>query len=231
MKILQKNRGVTLVELMVVVALIGVLALAAGPSVFRTMERTRAKGVARGVADIFRLARSQSMSRGEALWVRVSPGTGPSDRGSAEIFRVDPTLADPLEPSLKIAAPRSCREFIAGNLEANPVHSYSLDGQSGKTYIRGQSPGAVDGLTYICFSPDGRILGESGRPLSAYSTNGFNLCDGEDYIVGVGEAGAVDTDADCAPDEPTRKSQRDERSINHFYKISVPYNGAIKLEQ
>ncbi len=81
-------RGVTLVELMVAIALVGILAAVASPSVYRAIERANARGVATEVANQLRTARNQAMSRGEPLWVTLAdrePGT--TEGGVVAIFR------------------------------------------------------------------------------------------------------------------------------------------------
>lgn len=63
MRKLRKNRGFTFVELIVAVAVVGVLAALAAPRFFRTMTQLKAKGAARDAVSVLRLARSQAVSK------------------------------------------------------------------------------------------------------------------------------------------------------------------------
>lgn len=83
------TRGLTLVELMVVVALIGILAAFASPSIYNALGRSNDRAVASEVANTMRTARNQAMSRGEPLWVTFAVADTASDapRGSVDIWR------------------------------------------------------------------------------------------------------------------------------------------------
>lgn len=67
-------RGVTLIELMVVLVVLGILAAMVSPSIFGSIRRQRAAGVGRELANELRRARNQAMSRGEAIVVEVCGG-------------------------------------------------------------------------------------------------------------------------------------------------------------
>jgi Tfp pilus assembly protein FimT len=56
---------VTVLELLVVVAILGILAATAGPNVRRWREDQRAKATARNVADAFTIARGEALRTGE----------------------------------------------------------------------------------------------------------------------------------------------------------------------
>jgi prepilin-type N-terminal cleavage/methylation domain-containing protein len=68
------TRGMTLVELMVVLVVLGVLAAIVSPSIFSSIRRQRAAGVAREITNELRRARNQAMSRGEAIVVEICGG-------------------------------------------------------------------------------------------------------------------------------------------------------------
>lgn len=57
-------------ELIAVIAVIGILAAAASPSVLRMMRDNRVADASQNITDVFRLARARSMGRGAAVVVR-----------------------------------------------------------------------------------------------------------------------------------------------------------------
>ncbi len=221
-----RARGVTLIELIVVIALIGVMAAIGGPAVFRAVDRSNAKATAREIANAFRYARAQATTRGEPLWVSIDTGTGPNDRGTIRVARMW-NAANP--------APRSCREFNAADINFNNtcgevanrscVYELDINTLSGQQYLRVRDPGAG----VFCFSPDGRVLTESGRPLPQ-----GDLCAGESFAVYTSDfdtslPGAA---TECiTADVDERLNQRIDRQTVKMYKITVPFNGATKVEQ
>lgn len=216
-------RGVTLVELMVVVVLIGVLAAIASPGISRAIDRQNARATAAGVANALRTARNQAMSRGTPLWATINPGTTANNRGSIVITRQGGVSTDD--------AARTCREYDPTNQVE--VFRYSPAELSGNGAVRGMEPilGAGPGGV-ICFSPDGRVLSATGGFLSSLSS--ANRCDGEDAFIYVADydKSVVPADHLACPTSPTNQiTQRDKRALIRLHKISVPYNGAISVEQ
>ena len=88
---LRSQRGMTLVEVVVVIAVVGILAAVLSPSITSALKRERQRQVASDVANVFREARNQAMSRGEALTVIAAA----------------PSLVRIVQSD---ARPRSCRE-------------------------------------------------------------------------------------------------------------------------
>lgn len=78
--------GFTLVELMIVVALIALLAAFSTPSIAKTIERNNAKKAARDVGNAFNLARNQAMSRGEVVLIKIDKATT-TKRGEIRLYR------------------------------------------------------------------------------------------------------------------------------------------------
>lgn len=222
MKKTKTVRGVTLVELMVVVVLIGVLAAIASPGISRAIDRQNARATAAGVANALRTARNQAMSRGTPLWATITPGTSSSNRGTVVIRRQGAVATND--------AARTCREYNAG--AQVEVFRFSPADIGGKGAIRGMEPsaGAGSGGSF-CFSPDGRVLSQNGNFLSGSTS--ANRCSGEDAFVYTADYDATITAANhlaCPTSETTRISQRDKRALIRLHKITVPFNGSIGVE-
>jgi type IV fimbrial biogenesis protein FimT len=67
-----RSRGFTLIELMIVVLIIGIVALIAGPGITKQLREQRADRMGQQIAMSFRDARLRAMGRGFAVMVRYS---------------------------------------------------------------------------------------------------------------------------------------------------------------
>jgi len=93
----QRQRGVTLTEVMVVVAIIGIFATIARPQLQRTFENQRGKTAVRSVADAFQLARSEAIRTGNNVFLVMIDATGASDPTPSELSKVNNVdIADPI---------------------------------------------------------------------------------------------------------------------------------------
>jgi len=75
--VLRKSFGFTLMELMVAVAIIGILAALAAPSFNKMLDRNRLKGAAEGLFNDLQLARTEAIKRNQDVDVTFS-ATGPT---------------------------------------------------------------------------------------------------------------------------------------------------------
>lgn len=74
------NAGISLIEILVVVVIIGVITAAAMPGMIDWQDNERLKGAARGIADAFALARSEAIRSGNTHLIVFANGlTGAAD--------------------------------------------------------------------------------------------------------------------------------------------------------
>ena len=117
--------GVTLVEVIIVIAVAGILAAISAPSIFGAIRRERAKQVASSVANQLREARNQAMARGEALRVVIETSPDGADWGRVEVQRTitrDVTGAftgDPCDPDDLDSCPEGQQCVRATNFTDN----------------------------------------------------------------------------------------------------------------
>jgi type II secretory pathway pseudopilin PulG len=84
-------------EVMVVVAIIGVLAVVARPQLRRTFENQRGKTAVRSVTDAFQLARSEAIRTGNNVLLVMIDATGASNPTPAELSQVNSVgITDPI---------------------------------------------------------------------------------------------------------------------------------------
>ena len=68
---MKKNRGFALLELLLVIALVGLLSALVVPSVSNSLARVRLKTAAKKTAAIFRYARNQAVFKKKPFWILV----------------------------------------------------------------------------------------------------------------------------------------------------------------
>lgn len=73
----RKTRGLTLIELMVTVTIIGIIAAVAAPYVGTWIDQQRAIGGLQGIVDQIQTARSEAIKKSTNIGLTISPTTSP----------------------------------------------------------------------------------------------------------------------------------------------------------
>jgi prepilin-type N-terminal cleavage/methylation domain-containing protein len=103
-----RQSGLTLIEIVVVLGIIAVLTLLAGPSFTRWQDDQRAKAAARAGADLLLLARSEAIRTGNQYVVFFGP-PGTTDPDGTAILNVDGGYAPMLALADGPSATANCR--------------------------------------------------------------------------------------------------------------------------
>ncbi len=223
-------KGFTLVELLVVVAVIGVLAAITAPSISNMIDRSRSREFARGIANQYRLARDQAASTNQAFVVRLyRQGTTFTSRGRVEVWAV--AGPDPLNP----LNPANCRSLdfptTPSAPEQNMISVFEGESIGGNMVIR-QSSQAGGGVSTVCVQPNGEFLEIStGTKLNVFSNNvAGKMCLGESMVVPIWNAVSFPNEVfDCA--STTTADQIQERDQYDYWRISLWDNGQVTVSR
>jgi prepilin-type N-terminal cleavage/methylation domain-containing protein len=148
-------RGFSLMEMMAVVAIIGILVALATPMFIGVLRDRRANADTMTIAEMYRLARNRSMGRGAATLVRYQGGTW-------TMFEAI-VASTPIEINLPTS---SCinTDWAAGG---NNRRISAFNGPSANVEVRYYDDANVlQPAVDVCFTPRGRTyIGPPGGPL------------------------------------------------------------------
>lgn len=132
------QRGVTLMEVMIVVGIVGVLLAFAVPSFQEFVARNRLDGAAQELLTSLQLARSEATRRGAQVTMRLSGTAGSKDWGSGWTMFVDADADGVLDTGEEVI-----RQGMALTAPLTLIGSSSFD-------------------TFIAFNRDGRLTNAGG---------------------------------------------------------------------
>jgi type IV fimbrial biogenesis protein FimT len=152
---MQAARGFTLLELMVVIAVIGMCAALASPAFINVVRDSRVSKAALETSDMYRLARARAMGRGSAVLVRWTQSGGVTGAGLLEMREaLTPNATGAPLPS------SSCATTDWTNASLTSRHITTFDFGTG-LYTDAQvryvdELNAAETFSEICFTPRGR---------------------------------------------------------------------------
>jgi len=151
-----------MIEMMAVVAFIGIVVAAAAPSWIELTKDRRVENAALNIADLYRTARSRAMGRGSAVIVRWDANLAmPTDAVPAGHFTVREAVAGPSGASANLPS-ASCFSPDWGDTGTTSKFVVSFD-ERRKRFEPAQAAflddvGNVQQYAQICFTPAGRTF-------------------------------------------------------------------------
>jgi len=150
-------------EMLAVIAMIGILAVAASPSFINMMRDRRINAAALQVADMYRTARTRALGRGAPVLIAWNADAGLKLQSSGELAIFEPAVTDPPDPNL------SCTGVDwADAAKVYPYARYDFgNGLNERAELAFVDPsGAIKSKADICFSPRGRAFLRTGGAFS-----------------------------------------------------------------
>ena len=147
------RRGATLIELMVAVAIIGILLTAGGIVMTRDSDARQLRQVSLDVVNTLQRVRNDAMQRRRPQLVVITPSAA-GDLGEVEVFEVQdaPNCLGTIDAAVVgVVTPRADLGFVVGD-------------RTRRVGIADVHPGTAADPLRICFLPSGRAVDAVGRP-------------------------------------------------------------------
>lgn len=161
----KKTEGFTLMEAMVVVAIVAITAALAAPGLSRTMADRRAGEATHSMVRIGARARGEALAYGRAIALVYSEDStsAAGDDGSVEMWRGNLDRCSANDWATLITSDCSADPRCVGSLDMGefdyPSHS-----------VRMRMVGGTSGT--LCFQPDGDMLVSTGGPFAGVAPGG-----------------------------------------------------------
>ena len=151
----RNSHGVTLIEMMIVVVLMGILSAIAVPNFARNMPRIRLKGDARDVASVFRLARMRAVAECRHYGVYLDDSATPT---AYKLFRdIDEDGVYDVSDSTLSSAELYRRTAVGRISFSNDVAVFYPDGSSNGGWVSMGITGEDDSLVVDILPSTGRV--------------------------------------------------------------------------
>ena len=147
-----------MVELLAVIAVVGILAALASPSYTRIMRSQRMSSAAQEVADFARVARSRAMGRGSAMLFRWSASANGSSLETQQVTIREAIIgsgADMYRPATSCF--QTNWESNSNSRYVGGIHVKAQQYQPSKARFYDVN-GAVRSFAELCFTPRGRTF-------------------------------------------------------------------------
>ncbi|WP_432741316.1 GspH/FimT family pseudopilin [Methylobacter sp. G7] len=154
----QKHAGFTLLEVMIVVAIIGILAAIAVPSYQDMLERNRLKQAAEGLKSDMQFARTEAIKRSQTVLVTRTPGNagtwcyGLSIKAACSCAQLTTTAADYCEIKRVLGT-----DFSTTNMEAAVGNNSSFNSRRGTIGASGVTFSTNNYAARVVFTDVGRV--------------------------------------------------------------------------
>jgi type IV fimbrial biogenesis protein FimT len=159
-RLVDRGQGFTLVELLVILAMIGIVMLIGVPTFQQLIHRTKIESITRETAKLMNLARFESIKRGVPVVVQIGPD-GNQVFSFVDVHGgLDPTLpSDGLFAAIPGAVARTT-DYALGRLELPVGVSFSFQALTGEDsvdgFVNSGIPDPPDGMAI--FQSDGSVL-------------------------------------------------------------------------
>jgi len=164
-----KNKGFTLVELMVAVALVGVLALLAAPAVMRASQERHLSNATQSVLNLVEFSRIQAATRNRAYQLQPILNGGAGNDGAFQVIEGETS---------------ACQGFTQIRSDGSPplvVRELDLSQAHPGVRLVSVTPNDLE-TSPLCFKPDGRVFQVRGDATPFIIPGGGDMASGDARI-------------------------------------------------